>query len=164
MVCKQMNMQSNISVNSLDGIELGFLSRCAWDWVVELPASNFSGETAIGSNPREVVASARTDMKALAGTALQDFWIVTGDQDSGGLRLTVLLSTGPGLIDPLDVQRAWQLTPETRVLIAPYWRCKGLWQWVYMSRADIYDHGGSANEDDDLLLRATEDCLKRAAA
>ncbi len=161
---REMKQQSANATNGLDGMELGFLSRCAWDWVVELPASNFSGDTAIGSNPREVVASAYPDMKALAGTALQDFWIVTGDHDSGGVRLTVLLSTGPGLIDPLEVQRAWQLTPETRVMIAPYWRCKGFWQWVYMSSADIYDHGGSASTVDDLLLRATENCLNRAAA
>jgi hypothetical protein len=137
---KDVGMQ--LWAKRLNEIELRFLSRWRWDYVVEASFTDLFG------SPEAMPANAAVAVceRLKADFWLQDFWVVWTDDATGEVRLTILLYH-EGRYTREQVQDSWrQVTNSARAWVAEYADCRGLWHWLSELQDDVVDFGGSATE------------------
>lgn len=126
----------------LNEIELRFLSRWRWDYVMEASFSELFG------SPEDMPPNAAVAVseRLKSDFWLQDFWIVWTDEATGEVRLTILLYN-EGRYKHEQVRDAWrQMTKSEVAWVAPYANCRGLWHWLSELQDDVADFGGTATD------------------
>lgn len=132
--------------DDLGDVDLRFLSRSRWDWVVEAQVADLLGAS-YAHDRREAVEVARDQLQA--HLEVSDFWTITPDSATAELRFTMLLYC-EGKYSEEQVRSVWRnITRSTNALaVVPYARCKGYWRWVTEMAGEVVDYGGTATEAD----------------
>lgn len=141
-----MQDSSEVKYNDdLGEMDLRFLSRSRWDWVIEAQVADLLGAS-YAHDRREAVEVAREQLQAnLEG---RDFWTITPDSVTAELRFTMLLYA-EGKYSEEQVRSVWRnITQSPNAPVAAYSRCRGYWRWIAEMTDEVVHYGGTAIEAD----------------
>ena len=142
---QRLTQTATESSTAIECADLSFLSRCAWDLVVEITWFGEPNDIAPHELTSDGVEHALFKLEENVG-ALETFWVITADKLEFGetrSRLTILLSSTHNALDARDVRDALRPGLHHSIRVIPYSDCRGLWHWLHESRPEICVNGGS---------------------